>query len=162
MRPRYVENRAVVAKVERRNRVFERFADIQDPRRTVVEQHAEPWSDIAVELIAFWPGSAKQRTHCARRCQPVEPLEGVFLYDAAVRDHYAEHRLRGAIRRVAEKRGPDSTRVQCARNKLRHTRREVACVYAANLRRVGSPGQWLPGRVANCGGADPIKAVGRI
>src|SRR5215469_1778403 len=159
---RNIKYQPIVSKVEHDDGVVERLADIQYPGRTVVENRAEPRRYAARFVIAIVPVPPQQRTHRADRSQPVYVLSSVFLNEAAVREHHAEHRTGGAVRRVSEKRGADRSPIQRAGNDLGGlARREIAGEDASG-ESAGSPGQGNPARVNNGRRADPRQSSWRI
>src|SRR5262249_33450812 len=122
------EDHAVVNQVNDRDRVLKRLANVKDSRRRVVENHTEPRRCAAVVVVVLTPSAVAQGTHGPRRRKPVYGFAGVSLDDAAVSERYAKNGPPGAVRRPAEKRGPDSASAERARENLhRQTRREIAC-----------------------------------
>ena len=96
------------------NRVVERLADKQLPRRELrcrvwVHEHAKPRLDTLVRRI---PAPTEKRLNCACRRDTIQPLLRVFLDDRAVRGDDGEHRPAGV--RPAMGRGRPSPPRLCS------------------------------------------------
>src|SRR5262249_12714300 len=142
--------------------VVEGLADVQDPGRTIVENHTKPGRCAAPFDIVILPVPSQQWTDRARRRQSVYVLGGVFLHKAAVREHDAEHGTGGAIRRAPEKGRTDRSAIQRAGNDLRGLARREGPGEHASGQSAGSPGQRDPAWVNDGRCTDTLEPGGSV